>query len=628
MCGIAGVLSLGPSGDATVIERMTARLAHRGPDDSGLLIDGGIALGHRRLAVIDTSSGGHQPMRRGDHVVVFNGELYNFRALRLELAALGHRFDSESDTEVLLAGALAWGVPGLLERADGMFAFALVDLTRRVAYLARDRMGEKPLYTAELPGGTLVFGSELSAVRAHPDVSAALDPVGVRRLFTLDAIPAPRTVLRDVRKLEPGELLCWDRGAIRRQRWRPTLNRAPVEEPRRALWDAIVSSVGDRLVSDVPLGVFVSGGLDSTAVLAAAAEHRSGLDTFCVGFDDASFDESAHARAVAAHFGARHHEERLTAQAALDLVPTLGALLDEPHADPSLLPTTLLARFARRHVTVALSGDGGDELFLGYPTFGAHAVARLAERAPAALRSGLLRPLIHALPVSHDNWSLDYQLKRFVDGLDYGPFERHLVWIGNTDPRLHPTLFEPAFMAAANKAPPFDDVTNALAGTEHLDDLTRLGELYARLYLSDGVLQKVDRATMSVALESRAPLLGRAVVEVAARIPASEKLKGLPPRQVTKAILREVLESRAPASIVKRPKKGFGVPIGRWLQGPLLPLLRELLDAATLRRQAVFKAETCEKLISEHLSGYRDHRKTLWALLVFQLWAREHLPRP
>lgn len=625
MCGIAGVLSVKPLAESAqaVVAAMTARLAHRGPDDHDTFVHGGFALGHRRLAVIDPRPVGRQPMRRGDWVVTYNGELYNFRALRRELEAAGQRFDTETDTEVLLAGAEQWGVDGLLERADGMFAFALVHLVRQQAWLARDRMGEKPLYAARLPDGTLVFGSELSAVRAHPDVPSELDPVGVRRLFTYDYIPAPRTVLRGVFKLRAGELVSWERGVATPRPWaRPWVGTPAPADPKRELWDAIVRSVGDRLVSDVPLGVFLSGGLDSTAVLAAAAEHRQGLDTFCVGFDDPSFDESAHARAVAQHFGARHHEATLDEKAALDVVPGLGDLLDEPHADPSLIPTTLLARFTRQHVTVALSGDGGDELFLGYPTFGAHAVARLAERAPAALRQGLLRPLVHALPVSHDNWSLDYQLKRFVDGLDYDRFDRHFVWIGNTEPRLHPTLFEPAFMAAAAKAPPFDDLSGPLQDSEGLDELARLGHLYARLYLADGVLQKVDRATMRVALESRAPLLARDVVALAARIPSHQKLKGLPPRQVTKAILREVLASKVPASIVNRPKKGFGVPIGRWLSGPLLPLLRELLDPATLRTQAVFKAETCEKLIAEHLSGYRDHRKTLWALIVFQLWAR------
>lgn len=631
MCGICGWVDGRDPPDApmALLRRMHATLAHRGPDGEGAWSSGdGVWLGHRRLAVIDPTPSGLQPMhhQRGEErlTAVLNGEIYNYRALRTKLQRRRRRFGSGSDTEVLLQGIAEWGPVGFLERSSGMYAFAVWDHAAKRLWLARDRMGEKPLYWAHLADGTLVFGSELRAVRSHPGVRTGVDATALRKLLAYDYVPAPMSIIEGVHKLEAGHLLCWEAGRIvRHERWwdipapAQTLDRP--REAARTLWEGIRTGVRSCLVSDVPVGIFLSGGLDSTAVATAAAELRdpAELDTFGVGFDDPSFDESTHAQTVATHLGTRHHTTRLTADGLLDLLPTILRGLDEPLADPSLVPTHLLARFTRERVTVALGGDGGDELLLGYPTFGAHALAKAAARVPGPLRRRVLRPAVRALPVSTRNWSFDYRLKRFVDGLDYGPLARHFVWIGGTAPRDHVALLEPAVFAAA--APdPLDDVARLLSGrAKRPSDLDTLSALYARLYLSEGVLQKVDRATMAHGLEGRAPLLNEAVVTTCARIPPHLKLRG----RETKWILRKALFGKVPDAILRRPKKGFGIPLTAWLKGPLLPLCRELLSPDALRRHALFKPETAEQLIREHTAGWRDHRKTLWTLMVFQLWA-------
>ncbi len=625
MCGICGWVGSTTSDAPALLDRMTDALSHRGPDDRGTWhLRDEVHLGHRRLAIIDPSPAGRQPMTAGPVTVVLNGEIYNYESLRARLRDSGRTFETGSDTEVLLQGYLHWGLDDLLARLDGMFAFALWDDTDRRLIIARDRMGEKPLYYTEI-GGTLIFGSELRALIVHPDVPRDIDSVSLRKYLAYDYIPAPRAMLRGVKKLEAGHMLVWEAGksAVRRY-WDMPSPAAPISDPGAAagaLWEAIRSGVESRLVSDVPVGLFLSGGLDSTAVVVAASELRNPaeLPTFCIGFDDPSFDESTHAGAVARHLGTQHHQERLTADVLLSMIPEIVGGLDEPLADPSLIPTHLLARFTRGHVKVALGGDGGDELLLGYPTFGAHRIAQAAAAVPRPLRRALIEPFVRALPVSDANWSLDYRLKRFVAGLDYPPLARHFAWIGGLLPHEHADLLEPSIYAAAHAADPYDDLARLTGRWSRPEDpLDLLTYVYARMYLSEGVLQKVDRATMAHGLESRAPLLSQDVVAACARIPAGLKLR----RGTTKWILRHALRGKVPDAIIDRPKKGFGVPLTAWLKGPLLPLCRELLDPAELRGQAIFKAEACERLIKEHCEGWKDNRKVLWALMVFQLWHR------
>jgi asparagine synthase (glutamine-hydrolysing) len=649
MCGIAGWVStragqFGPEAPA-VLAAMQQAIAHRGPDDSGQHFDppgplpGGAALGFRRLSIVDLG-GGHQPMcnEDGQVWVVFNGEIYNHRALRRELEAAGHVFASDHcDTEVLVHGWEQWGT-GLLPKLSGMFDFAVWDGHKRRLLLARDRHGKKPLFVGVLDRGqTLVFGTELAAVVAHPAVPRRLDPLGLQALVLMDYVPSPRSMLQDVAAVEPGTWWLWqarDDGtaSLEVAHWHtlppidPDLANLSEAEALTELDQRLHGAVERRLMADVPLGVFLSGGIDSSLVAAYAARLRPDLQTFSIGFEDKSFDESSHARAVARHLGTRHHERTFDPQACLTALPDLLARMDQPLADASILPTWFLCGFARPDVTVALGGDGGDEWWLGYPTFYAHRLARLMD-VPGLQRvqPWLQRALGH-LPVSQGNLSLDFQLKRFVAGLGYAGGMRHVAWIGGLEPRqlervLHPDLLK-------TLANPLDDLLPRVDIARQIDavwqqgmlgardDADALAWLYARFYLADGVLQKVDRASMLHGLEVRAPLLDDSVVELARSLPTSLKLRG----RTTKVLLRKLAARQLPAAIVQRPKKGFGVPMAAWLRGPLRAWMLDVLAPAQAGRLPWLNGPGVAAMVQEHLDGRADHRKTLWALLCFCTW--------
>lgn len=650
MCGIAGFVTVRPdrAGPAwqPVLTAMQDAIAHRGPDDSGQYFDtpppeqiaakGACALGFRRLSIVDLS-GGHQPMGNedGSVQVVFNGEIYNHQDLRRELVALGHTFATHSDTEVLVHGWEAWG-EALLSRCNGMFDLAIWDARQRSLLLARDRYGKKPLFVAVADGGdTLVFGSELSAVRRHPAVSQQVSAQGLLSLFALDYVASPWSMLHDVHALQPGELWRWQvqPGAapqLTRRRWHlhgrvdAALGRLTDSEALDALERTLDAAVDRRLMADVPLGVFLSGGIDSSVVTALAARHRPAhaLDTFSIAFEDKSFDESAHADVVARHLGTRHHVQLVDAAECLSLVPELLGKLDQPLADASLIPTYALARFARQTVTVALGGDGGDEAWLGYPTFAAEQVARLAVLGGGRHWSPRLLRLLDRLPVSESNWGLDQQLRRFVSGLSEPTERRHFAWIGGLPlgpaaHLLHPDVRRALLdlPGARELARPGVDALLADTWADALalapDTQTALGHLYGRFYLGDGVLQKVDRATMLVGLEARAPLLDPAVMDLAASLPARMKVRG----RSNKWLLRQLAGRLLPASIVARKKKGFGVPLSAWLRGPLRAYLTDQLAPPRLAQTGLLDVAACQRVLDEHLQRKADHRKTLWALL-------------
>ncbi|MBI5611269.1 MAG: asparagine synthase (glutamine-hydrolyzing), partial [Deltaproteobacteria bacterium] len=623
MCGIAGWASLRPErfdDDAPLIlGQMRQALLHRGPDDDGAWLSpldrhghqARCILGFRRLSIVDLQ-GGHQPMGNEDGTVqvVFNGEIYNHLELRRELEELGHVFASHSDTEVLVHGWEAWGTD-VLARCNGMFDLAIWDDRRGSLLLARDRFGKKPLFVGIIDDGeTLVFGSELSAVLAHPAVPKAVDPRGLAGLLLLDYVPSPRSMVQAVHALTPGSFYLWQRrpgeqrgATVTVATWhpprppRPELQKLTQSEMLHELDRRIQRAVERRLMADVPLGVFLSGGIDSSLVAWYAAQRRPAaeLDTFAIGFDDPTFDESAHARAVAQHLGTRHHEKVLTAQECLDLIPDLLTRLDQPLADASIVPTTFLAQFARQHVTVALGGDGGDEWFLGYPTFGAHRLASAFDTLHLGVAQPLLQALVQQLPTSHANWSLDQQAKRFVRGLRESVAQRHFAWIGGLPWREALAVLHADFRARLGEVDPspaprrpevlaaLDESWAAWKGVAP-DELSALAGLYARWYLADGVLQKVDRATMLHSLEARAPLLDPEVVELAQAMPAHCKLR----RNTTKWALRQLAADKLPATIVKRPKKGFGVPLGAWLRGPLRGWLTDLLGDLTCAEAGFF----------------------------------------
>ncbi|HEX6836300.1 MAG TPA: asparagine synthase (glutamine-hydrolyzing), partial [Polyangia bacterium] len=526
MCGIAGVVDAsGAWLEVPRVEAMREAMRARGPDDAGLYADGAAMLAFRRLSILDLA-GGHQPMATpdGDAVVVFNGEIYNFATLRARLEALGHRFVTRSDTECILHAYRQWGVDCVAE-LDGMFAFALWDTRMRRLVLARDRFGKKPVYYYT-EGARLAFASTLTALLEHPAVPRAIDRDALAEYLALEYVVAPRTLLSKVHKLPPATRLVFDAtggGAASARYWQLRVDGAnyvgELDDAAVELETLLAASVKKRLVADVPVGIFLSGGLDSSLVAALAAREHAGIETFSVAFDDPSFDESAHARTVAAHLGTRHHEERLPVDEAARIVGELGAILDEPVADGSIVPTYLLSRFARRRVTVALGGDGGDELFAGYPTYVAH---RLLAWAGPLARPGAIAAaaaLAARLPVSHDNLSFDFRLKKLLGGARAPADERNYWWLGASEPaRVAALLGEPpdardpfAAVRARYHEPP--------AGT-HLERV-----LYqdVGLYLCHSVLAKVDRASMASSLEVRAPLLDTALAEFAGRLPLKYK---------------------------------------------------------------------------------------------------------
>jgi asparagine synthase (glutamine-hydrolysing) len=628
VCGIVGNVVVGTrtGPDVEVLRRMNERLAHRGPDDEGLVLQGGAGLAVRRLRVIDLERG-HQPMSGEDgrvHVVA-NGEIYNYRDLRRALTARGHVFTTQSDTEVIVHG---WEEHGLASVAhlEGMFALAIWDGRSRTLILARDRIGIKPLYYALLPD-QLVFGSELRALVEHPAIRRTLDLTALSRYLAHEYVPAPLAIFRAIRKLPAGHWLTYAEGRVTIERYwdvppgeTRTLPEAEIASTLRA---TLERSVREHLVSDVPLGVLLSGGIDSSAVAALAAPHVGGrLRTFSLGFDDPSFDESGPARRVAHVLGAEHHEEMLDARAGLDLVAMLPDLLDEPLGDASLLPTYALSRFTRRAVTVALSGDGGDELFAGYPTYQAHRLARALDWVPPPVRRHLVRPVIRRLPVSLDDLSLDFRLKRFIDGMEFDGVERHAAWLGSFTPAEQCDLLTPEVLACMEAPPSYAAVHEAIAPSPARDPLGQLLYLDLKGYLGEGVLAKVDRASMACSLEVRVPFLDRRVVELAARVPPGLKLRGL----TTKYILKRALDGVLPPETLRRRKKGFGVPLGRWFRRELAPLLRDVLAPDAVRRTGLFRVAAVERILAEHAAGRHDHRKKLYTLLAFHLWWSRYRP--
>ncbi|MCW2966406.1 MAG: asparagine synthetase [Solirubrobacteraceae bacterium] len=609
MCGIAGLAALdGAAVDPGPLPAMCDALRHRGPDDGGIWSDGPVALGNRRLSIIDLA-GGHQPMasKDGHVVVVQNGEIYNHEALHAELAALGHTFATRSDTEVLVHGYEQWG-EGLLERLRGMFAIAVWDARDRRLLLARDRFGIKPLYwTAQR--GVLGFASELKALR-RIGLREEIDIDALEAYLAFNAIPAPLTIFADVRKLGPGELLSFrpGGGVPEVRTWcRPLPARADAlrgesEEALAAeLLERLRDSVRAHLVADVPVGVFLSGGVDSGALTALAAQETPGqVSTFSIGFEEASFDELGLARLVAQRYGTDHHELVLRVDAA-DLLGEIVAAFDEPFADSSALPTYLVSRLASQHVKVALSGEGGDELFGGYYTYVANMLApRLAPLARLA------RPLVERLPSSSKRVSLDYKARRFVRAAHLPPVERHHGFKEILAPELRAALLD-----GRRGSDPLIPWREHWAATEGAEELARLQELDLNLYLPSDLLTKTDRASMAHSLEARVPFLDPQVSELALALPTRMKVRG---RQ-KKVLLRRAVEPLLPPEVVHGAKRGFSIPAAAWLRGELEPFAREVLHGAQL-----VDRDVSLRLLDEHVGRRDDHSRALWGLLSLELW--------
>ena len=614
MCGICGLASPSGAVDPERLRAMSATLVQRGPDSDGQLIDGPAGLAARRLSIIDLETG-DQPIANEDGtvVVVQNGELYNYRELRRELEAKGHRFASSGDTEVLAHLYEDIG-DAFAERLRGMFAAALWDAGQRRLVLARDPFGIKPLYY-RVGADDLAFASELRALpRGEIDLDA------LEAFLAFNSIPGPYSIFRDVRKLPPGHLLVWKDGEVSVSRFART---APVaasevrgedeDELAEELRGRLRDSVRAHLIADVPVGVLLSGGVDSSVLAALAAQESSEpVHTFSIGFEERSFDELDDARAVAQLYGTRHEELVLRPDAAL-LLPALADAFDEPFADSSALPTYLVSELAARHVKVALSGEGGDELFGGYYTYAADLLAlRFGRLAPLA------RPLVERLPSSSRKASFDYKAKRFVRGAILPPLERHHAWkeIFSPEARAELTLQRPGF-------DPVDLLRTRYAETERAELLARLQDVDLGIYLVDDLLVKTDRASMAHSLEARVPYLDPLVAGLAQALPTRLKVSGLRKKRLLRAAAAPLL----PRGIVYGRKRGFSIPAAAWLRGELEPFARDVLSTETLRRQAFFRPEPVTRLVDRHVAGKEDLSRQLWGLLAFTLWYERHVER-
>jgi asparagine synthase (glutamine-hydrolysing) len=615
VCGICGFIGPGGAGELAV---MNAALARRGPDGAGTYSDAasGVWLAHRRLAIIDLEGGG-QPMATTDGalVVSYNGEIYNHLELRRELTARGHRFVSDhSDTEVLLHGWREWGEE-LPSRLNGMWAFALYDKPRGLLFCSRDRFGKKPFFYAASPG-FFAFSSELASLMAHPKLTdRAVSRTSLRKYFAYGFIPSPQALYAGTAKLPGGCNLLLDLGEPTPQirRWwtfrlepDPKLLEAPQAVVAGRILELLDAAVARRLMADVPLGIFLSGGVDSSAITALAVRHAPDIRAFSIGFDDPAFDESAKSREAAAALGVARHETRLSLDAALALMPEIVGRLDEPMGDVSLIPTALLCRETRRHVAVALGGDGADELFAGYDPFRAVRAAEWYSRlAPRPIHRALAL-LAARLPVGHGYMAAGFKINRFLRGLSVPPRLRNPVWLGPLDPGEIADLF-------AEPVDPEDLYSEAIEVYESCqsrDMIDRTMEFYTRLYLQDDILVKTDRAGMMHSLEVRAPFLDSELVKYVRTIPAALKYR----RGITKYILKKALEAVLPSSIIYRKKQGFGVPVGRWLADGALPMG----PASPL--EAGLKTAAIEARIREHRAGRADHRLFLW-----NLWVLRHM---
>ena len=635
MCGIVGFLTSKPSDipDYQILRRMREILVHRGPDDLGEYIrplnhqGPFVFLGHRRLSIIDLS-GGRQPLSNEDGTVwvVFNGEIYNFRQLKQELEARGHAFQTHSDTEVIAHAYEEYG-EGCFRHFNGMFAIAIWEEPRKRLILARDRLGKKPLYYS-FTNETLIFASELKAILTYPNFSRKIAPLSLMKYLFYEFVPSPHTIFDGARKLPSGSYLIWQEGRMEiKEYWslfhpEGTGENLSESEAESRMMELLERSVRSRLISDVPLGVFLSGGIDSSAITVIAQKEASGkLKTFSIGFEDPSFDESKYASQVSQFLGTEHYEQQMTPSDLLRIVPNLPDILDEPMADASILPTYLLSQFTRKHVTVALGGDGGDELFAGYPTYLAHRFARQYNRF-----LGNLHPVIlflgNLLPVSDNNISFDFKVKKFLSGFGYPDGIRNSVWLGSFSFPYIEKVVSSDILNHFDRSRLTEDVSSYEEAFPKRDLTTLLQYLDLKLYLQESILVKVDRASMACSLEVRAPFLDYEFVEFVMGLPSELKLK----RFTSKYLLKKAMKGFLPDEVIQRPKKGFGVPIAKWVKGPLKKLFEELLSPDRLRREGFLNPQYVESLLKDHLVNRKDNRKQLWTLLVWELWVNHYRP--
>jgi asparagine synthase (glutamine-hydrolysing) len=629
MCGIYGYLSPGTI-DPTILRRMGHPLKHRGPDDEGEMIldssEPSVGLGHKRLSIIDLSPAGKQPMANEDETIwiTFNGEIYNFREIRKELEGKGHKFRSHSDTEVIVHLYEELGTK-CLERLNGMFAFALWDGKQKSLFLARDRTGKKPLHYC-VHRGHFLFASEIKALLQHRLVSRELNLKSLNKYLAYEYVPAPHTIFKAIKKLEPGHYLLFrDGAAVSSQYWDIPIEDYPISDRTEAqyideLRELLERAVSARLVADVPVGLFVSGGLDSGLVAAMARKAKENLECFSIGFEETSFDESRYAQQVARSLGIKHHLKVFRAQEMLHMVERLPEILDEPLADPSILPLYLLSQFAAEHMKVVLSGDGGDELFAGYQTYQAHKLVTFYDALPGFVKESV-KAFAFRLPVSHKYLSFDFKIKQFLKGVGVSSEVRFFLWRGAFSNAERHALLRPEVRLELQNENAYEEIYRYVRKSGLTKELERILYLSMKLYLQDNNLVTVDRASMANGLEVRSPLLDRHVVDFVCRLPMEYKLNGLK----TKYILKKVAEELLPRNVVYRKKKGFGVPLAKWLTGELREFMLDYLSQERIERQGIFHYPCVSQLINEQLTMKKDNRELLWTLLVFQTWYERYI---
>jgi asparagine synthase (glutamine-hydrolysing) len=623
MCGIAGFIDLwdmrqarAAEERASILDGMCRTMTHRGPDDQGVWLTSGVALGMRRLAIIDLVTG-HQPIsgEDGSVTIVFNGEIYNFQELKVELEARGHTFKTHSDTEAIVHAYEESGASGL-KNLRGMFAFAIWDAGARSLFIARDRAGKKPLYYTTTSGGTFVFGSELKAVLAHPDVDRQINAEALDAYFTLGYVPDPLSIFHGIHKLPPGHALTFAEGRTSVQRYwdfdfrqGPARREADYLDELRALLD---ESVRLRMIADVPLGAFLSGGIDSSTVVGIMARHSSQpVKTFSIGFHADSFNELKYARLTARKFETDHHEFFVTPDIC-DVVDELAWHLDEPFADPSAIPTYMVSKLARDHVTVALSGDGGDELFAGYTRYLVEQNRRGFDSLPKLVRERVLRPLSERLP--HAAWGRNY-----IHNMSLDPVPRFLDSVSIFTALNRKSLYTAAFLEKIGAGSYAGNLFHDLAGKVKTNEpLDRLLYTDSKTYLPGDILTKVDRMSMAASLETRAPLLDHKLIEFVTSVPPSLKLAG----SETKHLFKRAVSDLIPSDILNRPKQGFGVPIHEWINQQLRSRIRETLTEPRTRQRGYIDYRYVDVLLNEHEQHRRDHAVALWALLMLELWHR------
>mgnify|MGYP003392997852 CR=1 FL=1 len=617
MCGITGFVGVGSKDD---LEKMVGSLSHRGPDDRGVFLEQKVGLGHTRLSIIDLSPTGHQPMFSGDKKIgiVFNGEIYNFQELKKDLIDDGYKFIGTSDTEVIIALYKKFGEE-CFEKMNGMFAVAIYDFRKGKLIISRDRLGKKPIYWAMFDS-TFIFGSELKSLLEHPSFVKEMDTESLELYLELDYVPTPRTIYKNVFKLEPASFLKFESGQCEIKKfWRLDVNeeKVSINDAMKKLHKELQVAVKSRMISDVPLGVFLSGGLDSSTVAYYAKNtYKNEIHTFSIGFKEKSFDESKYAMKVAKHLGTIHHHKIVSARDCFEALDEIAQIFDEPVADASVIPTYLLSKFAKESVTVAIGGDGGDELFAGYPTFQADKFYTRYLNFPTIIKKFISR-VAGLIPISDNNFGLKFKLEKFVSGISKDRFMTHQNWLGtfsNSD--LNDLL-----RSKTEKDLVKDYLDKVLNQTKIKDDDNKLLYSYMKTYMMDEVMVKVDRASMRASLETRSPFLDYKLVKFVFSLPYSYKLNGFK----TKFILKKLMSKKLPRSIVWRKKKGFGIPLSKWLRDELRPICDEYFSEEFIDKQGLFNYSHIRKLLDDHYNRKADNRKYIWNLLVFQMWYRKYI---